>query len=937
QDIFYDIAIHDTDKSVQTMAIEKINNLDVLGQLITQQTHKELLAEIQNRLNSLLSGQAKDSPSVSSRQQFLESTDNQNCLDHSAQYNTDNQHKKIAIDKINRQGFLGDLVLSEQPMEIRLYCLEKISQKSTLERIVKETRKKDKKTYRISKEKLNNIIEEEERPVRLQNSCKKLCQSLEKLHQRQYWLEEKNTYIKLKEQWTEIKDHATDEQRQQFTNLCEKIDNAIIQSKQALSEQQDHDNIRQQKEFLCNTLENLLADIQHKTPEEIDNNSLESSLRITQQSWSEIVSLKEPEEQNYQQKYQQLVSSIQQSQSHSKSQQKIITQMQLFCNEIEAHPKHQQIITTDDIKQFQRRWKKLSQKIEASFLASYQKRYNHAIKTLETLAQEHKIKQDKIIKEIQSQIPEAQQYLKKGELQSAKNCFKQIKANYAIIKKIDRKILKNISTDISDIQSKLNDLSGWQNWASANERENLCIQAEAIATSSGSPEEIAEQIKILQNKWKKLKGNSPNDLWERFSLACNTAYEPCKQYFQEQSQQRQNNLEQKKLICTQLEHYIDNMDWTVRAKNGVDWKTVELTIQQAKKEWKSIAPIDRKDQKNIEQRFHAILDKIYAKMREQWDRNYKSKYKLIEQIGQALTNAETNLEQSIEDAKKYQSDWKAIGSAGNKHNNKLWNQFRAITDKIFEYRNKEKEAQKSAYANLQEQRINICQSIKELSQSTDDETLLASQFHDMKNQWDELNSQHKEIKNKFEKKYESACADFEKQHQQRQLKQQTMQLEQLIQQSDICREIESNLKQSLPFDDNQPLIEQWQKLASLSLPAHEKISMRYQSLIDSQQLTSIDENIILNNNDNLKLICLKLEIILGIDSPNEEKNKRMELQVSRLSEAMKNTSDNNNQQRQECIDLIKEYTLTGQISTELTQQIKPRINNILQHFKAKYI
>ena len=44
QDIFYDIAIHDTDKSVQTMAIEKINNLDVLGQLITQQTHKELLA-----------------------------------------------------------------------------------------------------------------------------------------------------------------------------------------------------------------------------------------------------------------------------------------------------------------------------------------------------------------------------------------------------------------------------------------------------------------------------------------------------------------------------------------------------------------------------------------------------------------------------------------------------------------------------------------------------------------------------------------------------------------------------------------------------------------------------------------------------------------------------------------------------------------------------
>ena len=83
-----------------------------------------------------------------------------------------------------------------------------------------------------------------------------------------------------------------------------------------------------------------------------------------------------------------------------------------------------------------------------------------------------------------------------------------------------------------------------------------------------SAEEIGHAVRDLQQRWQaldKAHGASSKGLWERFRRACDRAYAPAKQHFEQLAKRREENAGKKKILLDQLAALNgkigDNADW----------------------------------------------------------------------------------------------------------------------------------------------------------------------------------------------------------------------------------------------------------------------------------------------------------------------------------------------------------------------------------------
>ncbi|MFN3785343.1 MAG: hypothetical protein ACK4RS_00755, partial [Thiothrix sp.] len=92
----------------------------------------------------------------------------------------------------------------------------------------------------------------------------------------------------------------------------------------------------------------------------------------------------------------------------------------------------------------------------------------------------------------------------------------------------------------------LRELQDWKRWGTDQARKQLIETADHLRIEDDlTPQERAKKIRELRAEWRKLAQLEPNKqqaLWKTFDTTLSAAYEPSKQYFQAQAQQRAANL-----------------------------------------------------------------------------------------------------------------------------------------------------------------------------------------------------------------------------------------------------------------------------------------------------------------------------------------------------------------------------------------------------------
>ena len=215
----------------------------------------------------------------------------------------------------------------------------------------------------------------------------------------------------------------------------------------------------------------------------------------------------------------------------------------------------------------------------------------------------------------------------------------------------------------------------------------ICEIVEAIdfaaLSSFAAWEKQTQEILALQAKWKGI-GMAPQKfntkIFERFRHACDEFFKKKAEYFKSVKESMNANLEKKRALCEKAE----------ALKESTDWKATAEVLTQLQKEWKTIGPVQKKHSDAVWKRFIDACDyffeqktKATSTQRSAEQENLAKKRAIIEQLT-AIDQEEGDQERAIKQVRELTKEWNAIGHVPIKEKDKLFKQYRALVDKLFD-------------------------------------------------------------------------------------------------------------------------------------------------------------------------------------------------------------------------------------------------------------
>lgn len=281
--------------------------------------------------------------------------------------------------------------------------------------------------------------------------------------------------------------------------------------------------------------------------------------------------------------------------------------------------------------------------------------------------------------------------LKKGDLRQARALQAEIDSGIA-----EAGCPPSLETRLQRLAAQLDELVDWQQFATAPKRRELCAEMEALAADSElAPEPRATRVRRLREQWNELgppRDEDSQTLAQRFDTAAEQAFAPCRAFFEARAERQQHHTEQRERICAELETFVDGYDW-----QQPDWRAVETIYQEARREWRRHADVDARGH-GLNRRYHGLLRRLREQLQPRWEANIARKQALLEQAEALAAGTETDTRtEATRRAKALQAEWKTVDITPRSVDRKLWQDFRAACDRIFERAGAEQEARQQAF------------------------------------------------------------------------------------------------------------------------------------------------------------------------------------------------------------------------------------------------
>lgn len=226
---------------------------------------------------------------------------------------------------------------------------------------------------------------------------------------------------------------------------------------------------------------------------------------------------------------------------------------------------------------------------------------------------------------------------------------------------------------------------------------DVISQLEALGKNE-SFKEIEASLKLLQNQWDEI-GPVVNEDWENLMVKywenVRIIYDRINNFYDERRISLLENLKNKKELLSETAAIIAE----ISTYNSVKmWEMATEKLLAFQEKWKSIGFGPRKENEEIWQEFRKLCDsffaskkEFYSTIQEKFGKVAEEKQNLIEQAKKLKDS--TDWKTSAEKLIQLQKNWKNIGHAGQKLEQKLWTEFRAACDAFFNSRQKHFEEQ----------------------------------------------------------------------------------------------------------------------------------------------------------------------------------------------------------------------------------------------------
>ena len=301
------------------------------------------------------------------------------------------------------------------------------------------------------------------------------------------------------------------------------------------------------------------------------------------------------------------------------------------------------------------------------------------------------------------------------------------------------------------------------------EREDNLVKKQAIiedlkalVEEQGDMKDAFPKFREIQNRWRET-GPVPQqnfrDINDTYQLHVEKFYDLVQINRELRDLDFRKNLEAKTEFCEQAEALAESEDVVGAFKE----------LQKLHEQWKEYGPVSKEYRDSIWERFRAataVVNKKYQAhfegLKEQQVANLEAKTALCEKVeaiaAQEITNSNqwNTLSKEIE---AIQAEWRKIGFATRKDNQKVYDRFRAACDAFFsrkrEYYNEFKDSMNDNMA----KKLAIIEQAEALKDSTDWKKT-SDALIDLQRQWKEIGAVPRKKSEQLWKRFRAACDAF---------------------------------------------------------------------------------------------------------------------------------------------------------------------------------
>ena len=301
------------------------------------------------------------------------------------------------------------------------------------------------------------------------------------------------------------------------------------------------------------------------------------------------------------------------------------------------------------------------------------------------------------------------------------------------------------------------------------ERENNLALKEAVIADLKALLEKQEDVNAtfpefreIQNRWRTIgpvPAQNYRNINETYQLYVEQFYDMVKINRELRDLDFKKNLEAKEQFCEMAEKLAENPNVIEAFKE----------LQKLHEQWKEFGPVAKEFRDSVWERFKAatsVVNKKYQAffegVKEQQAENLQKKTVLCEKVEEiaerevASSNEWNSFSKEIEEIQK---EWKTIGFASRKENQKIYDRFRAACDKFYgrkrEFYNEYKD---SINVNL-EKKISLCEAAEQLKTRTEWKKA-TDQFINLQKQWKEIGAVPRKKSEQLWKRFRAACDEF---------------------------------------------------------------------------------------------------------------------------------------------------------------------------------
>ncbi|MFI3282990.1 MAG: DUF349 domain-containing protein [Rikenellaceae bacterium] len=343
------------------------------------------------------------------------------------------------------------------------------------------------------------------------------------------------------------------------------------------------------------------------------------------------------------------------------------------------------------------------------------------------------------------------------------------------------------------------------------------------------------KFRELQNRWKET-GNVPvadmKDIWERYHLHTEHFYNFIKINKELRDLDLKKNLEQKVILCQQAE--------ALKEESSV----IEAfrKLQKLHDSWREIGPVANELKEEIWARFKEASSTINKLHQEYFEQIKGDQVKNLELKEALCLRAEELLSRGCTSHKEWgkasdklleiQKEWKSIGFAPKKDNNRIYDKFRAACDSFFEAKRQFYVSQKGEMEQNLALKIQICERAEALVNS-EDWKATTDQIIALQGEWKSVGGVSQRYSDQVWKRFRAACDGFFEKKSAHFSSQDSAQEENLKAKEALLAEMEScDIVAAGGFDAIKAFQRRFSEIGFVPIKQKDAIAKRYKEVVD---------------------------------------------------------------------------------------------------------